>query len=410
MRTTIHTALATAALLLPSAWAQAQTVIGLTNKTPLVVRQSITSCRTAACKPVGHAKTPHPASGGTAFDATRKGVWITSGSVISLVDPLGCRTMCRPTKLAIGGEATGLAMYEPKKVLLVPTTADVIYTVSATCPPRVLTRCNLRGVIPAGWKVGGIAVDDARGLVFFTASNFGVVGTPMNVLYVAPIGSPCKPICKMQFRQCNNGVLRHVTGAAYDPCKRMLYVTDGFQTSEYSVADPRRCQIRHVKCCPLKLVSGDSYIGLAVLPTLPRGVGKSCTQRPCTFCPTMRHELLGGLPTLANSSFSLDVVNAPRNALVYMFVGLGPCSSLGFPFGCGRIHVSLTAPGPIPLGPISTGAGAGCTGSAKFTVPIPPNPALCGRTYSSQGFVLCKSAVGLGHGLTNCQTWTITGS
>lgn len=409
MRTSLQTAFATAALLVPIARAEAQNVIGLTNKTPLVVRQSTVSCKTASCKPIGHVKRPHPASGGTAFDATRKGVWITSGKVISLVDPVNCKTLCRAL-LPIAGDATGLAMYEPKRILLIPSTAGIIYTVLATCPPRLLSRCSLKGVIPAGWTVGGIAVDDVRARVYFTASNFGLPQTPANILYAAPLAFPCKPVCKTELKRCKNVALSRVTGVAYDPCRGgTLYVTDGLWTVAYAVASSGNCLIRPVRCCPLKLISGDSYIGLAVLPSLSSSTGKSCTARPCPSCPSMRHEL-GGLPTLGNPTFSLDVVNAPRNAQAYMFVGLGPCASPGFPFGCGRIHVSLSPPGPFFLGGQSTGAGVACTGSAKWTLPIPANSALCGRTLSSQAFVLCRSAVGLGHGLTNCQTWTISGT
>lgn len=408
---TLRLALAVSGLLAPSVQVvKAQSVIGLTDKTPFVVVQNMATCTPSACKPIGHKKTPHPAAGGTAFDASKNGLWITSGSLISLMDSRGCRTRCKPVKLPIAGEATGLAMYEPKNLLLAPTTADIIYTLQATCPPKVVSKCDLKSVIPNGWKVGGIAVDDVRGWVFFTASNFGIGGVPANILYVSSIGSPCKPFCMTRLLTCNKGLLRHVTGLAWDPCKGTLFATDGFQTAAYSVSKSGPCILKHIKCCPLKLPSGDSFIGLAAWPqTRIVRVGKSCTAKSCPNCPAMFHTLLGGLPAVGNPNFSLDVLLAPRNAQVYMFLGLGPCVVPGLPFGCGRIHLKL-APPPILVGINPTGPGFGCTGNAKFPLPIPPAPQLCGRTFSSQAFVLCPSSVFLGHGWTNCLSWTIVGS
>src|SRR5262245_8789200 len=158
-------------------------LIGLTGGSTLLVRQDPTTCSATSCATSGHALVD-PAAGGTAFDSLRQGVWISAGKALSLVDPTSCKDLCPPqdvAQLGLLGYVSGLAHHAPSDTLLVATTANVLYSVRPTCPPVVLGKCDLTPSIFTGSTVGGLAVDDANGIVFFTASNFAPLAAPSTV-------------------------------------------------------------------------------------------------------------------------------------------------------------------------------------------------------------------------------------
>ncbi|MBK8975797.1 MAG: hypothetical protein IPM29_07710 [Planctomycetes bacterium] len=408
MTHTIHSFLAGALLASAGLVAQSPDVIGLTDTTPLLVRQDLSTCAIRTCNPaVGSAVAAF--AGGTAHDARDRGTWVTDGARLAKVDSRNqCRLIC-PTipvpNVAAPDYATGLAFNEQTSQLFISYSNNIIHTyqVSGGCGLTLVARCI--APVPTNHIVTGLATDDVNGLLYFASQPLQPSTIAGPIVYSAPQTAPCSPICRYRIPDCGGaGFLQRITGLGFEPCRGILYVTDG--PTVVGVRPDPNCMVQFVNCCRLPV--NERYVGLCVIPADERPVGRSCTDGGCAACAlTMRH-VLSGDPAIGNPAFSLDLVSAPANSSAWLLINVGSCSATGPTLGfCGPLLV----PGsPVILGPLPTGPGAGCAGTATQPLPLPANPALCGLGLSSQYVGLCFSAAGLGTFVSNCISFVITGS
>ncbi len=404
--------LSTLALLATVGAQTPQQLVGITDSSELLT-QDLATCSIRPCKTLQEPLIS-PATGGTAVDANKGWIWLSKGASLWAVEASGCRVVCKPHNLGIGN-ITALAFYEPKDTLVIATDRHIIYTAATSdrsgplCPVRLLTKCDASSLVPTSTGtrnfIGGLAVDDAHAMVIYTVSDFAA-GAQASTVYVAQLGSECRPICRFPLRACGNQLLGPLTGAAFDPCKSQLFVTDGGQVSNLIFPNTiRACQThRFGKCCPVKLASGGRYVGLCLVPSQSTLTGRPCLGRPCPQCTTMKHTT--SWAAIGSSvSFSLD--SAPAQSRAWLMLGLGPCSSPGIthPLLCGPLY---TVPLLTGIGPLPTNGGLSqCDGHAGHSLSIPANPSLCGAILSSQFVVLCSQG---GLALSNCASTAISGS
>jgi hypothetical protein len=402
------------ALLLPGRSPVAQTpvrLIGVATSTtaasPLNLRQDPATCATVTC-PVAMPALAAAYAGGTAYDARRPAVWMTTGTTLVAFDPNTCAVLCPSVPMAnlIGNRsATGLALYEFGNVLFISDSGNSISWFQATCPPTPLAICNAP-VGAAGQIIGGLAFSDVQKRVYYSSSTFGAAAAN-NWIMVGPQSNPCQTACRLQLPDCPGVVLGPITGLAYDDCKNLLWATDGaYEVAVTITIGAAGCNIQQVTCC--KVPGAERYAGLCLQPSQSTSLGASCTSTPCAACPTMVHATVGD-PALGNSSFALTLQNAPAGVPSVMLLSTGSCSAPGIavPGWCGTVRV------PLPIG-VSfgspTGGGVGCTGGVSFGLAVPFTPALCGIPLASQFFLICPLGTAVGTGVSNCLTWMISAS
>ena len=374
------------------------------------------------CQPLTKclAAVPAPAAnpvwaGGVAWSARHGGTWATDGKILALHDLVtpvaACGVLCPPNPipgLAATEFATGLGVNESTSTMWVTISNGVmnrIQKISNTCPWTLGVTCNLP--VPAGSIVAGLDSADFHGLVVYTSSNFA--GAPNNMIYVAPQTAPCSPICVKPVPNCGTSALGPITGVACDEgaygassIPFRVWVTDGKQIEAIRY-DPASCTFATEYCC----FNGfqDPLRGLGLVPSRATPMGPNCSTGACPVCPTMEHATIGDA-AIGNPSFTLQLNNAPAGALAYMLLNFGPCTGPGVfspPF-CAPILVPVA--GWIAVGPIATGGGVGCTGSAGISLAVPLNIAFIGATFSSQYAVLCGGL--FSNAISNCLTWMVS--
>ncbi|MCC6672463.1 MAG: hypothetical protein IT458_15470 [Planctomycetes bacterium] len=409
MRSTLLTTAAFAALASVAASQTQPTLVGVTGTTPYLFRQDMSSCQVRACPiQLGPAALP---AGGTAYDARIGAVWASNGPLTGAYRVTDCTVVCPPKPLPLITPVivvvTGLAVHEARQLLFAADTLNQIHVfdIRVACQPRHVSSCRVPN-LPAGAQIGGLAVSDVQDLLFYSVS--AASGAAGNQVFVAPVASPCAPLCKFDLPACGTAPLGPVTGLAFDDCKTALWATDGGRTLGM-LWSRTACSVQPFQCCPIITTIQERLVGLCIVPSLATGTGRNCTDGACPACPSMSHETLGDA-ALGNASFALELRNAPANAQTVLVVGGGPCLAAGLPVPpfCGPLLVPLMPVAPIVVGPLATGGVGPCDGKASVNLPIPLNPAFCGVTLASQYFVVCRSAVGIGTGVTNCLSWTIT--
>jgi hypothetical protein len=385
-------------------------LIGLTSAPPSILRQSF-DCQVERCDPAFPATTLRTA-GGTAYDAILGAVWVTNGAVLGAFEARGCRAVCapRPVPLPATVAATGLAVNERARVMVITDSANVIHQFPLACPlgPRN-AGCDVSALLPAGHVLGGVATDDVNDHVLYAASAFTATN-PNNVIFVARRGNACQPHCRIPVPNCGTAPLGPITGLAFDPCASVIWATDGVQTVglRYDAAPP--CQATAVQCCRLPPAVAQRFVGLCVEPSSATPEGRSCQNGACPSCPLMAHTAIGDA-ALGNPAFALELSGAPANAQAWLVVGAGACAPSGplLPPICGPILVPLR-PAPVVVGPVPTGGTVGCTGSALVRVPIPLDRSYCGAVLSSQFLGLCTTGPAFGTFVSNCLGWAVTGT
>lgn len=378
---------------------------------PAIQRQTLCNPSIVHCGPILGAP-PLPFAGGTAYDPIRQVVWDTDGPTLVGVSytPSGgpCAITCPPMPvpgLAAGTVATGLAFEEgtPRGALwCVDSTLRLqrLAWASPTCP-NVGAVCSIAAFMPTpNHRSGGLAVSEAHGLVFYSASDFAAV-VPNSWVFAAPLANPCQPNCRLQITGCAGVLLGAITGLAFDDCTSTLYITDGRTTfaGTYTPAGGGlACQLTPLTCC---IANVGKWYGLCVEPIHPKYVGASCLGAPCPACPNMALTTNGD-PSLGNVAFGFSLSGAPTGVPSACLVNLGSCTA-GIPFACGLIHLPF-APPPISLGTIVT-AGPACAATGGWGLGIPLNPALCGIPLAAQALVVCPA---FGIGLTNAACLVIS--
>jgi len=413
MRTTHVLPFALAAL---SSLASAQgpyNLVGITRTGPFLVQQD-----SATCAFENRCNVPLPGAtqrwaGGTAYDASRGGVWVSNGAQLMLLGAEDCAVLCPPSTfpgVAASEVLTGLAMNESTGVLFALTSQGRLIRAHNTCPPTFIDACNT-GLSPTNSAAtSGLAVDEALGLLFFSYSDFA---THQSRIAYSTLLAPCQLLGSRAVGPCSPATpYNAVTGLAVDWCQSILYLTDGHRVQGWQYTyNPFTQAISYTvsQCCSGPSVLGDPMVGLCVRPPLARSVGQSCRSGLCPPCP-MDHRTITD-PTVGNPNLRLGLENAPGQSFAWLIIGGGPCAPAPtiFPL-CGPILAGGGAPPVLTLGPQLTGTGLGCSGSADWTLQVPMSSVFCGTVWSSQVAVLCPSAILPGTSLSNCLTWRLTGS
>ncbi len=411
-----------AALLGAAAPATAQTfgipeVIGLTNSpTGLhdVYMQDPTTCLIRRCRPpIGLA--PVPWAGGTAHDPRDRFTWITDGVQIAKVDPRNlCNVACPPASIpGIGPNdyVTGLAFDSITGTLYATVSDNTIREFSVTgCQLQPTAQCSV--TLPLNFVLSGCATDDESGSIWYSAAVWvGPTPTPpAAIVYKAPLSAPCRASCRFTVPDCAGNLITRITGLGYDPCRDVLWVTDGTQViGVREMPTPTTpCQIQQVQCCP-NLGLSASFIGLGVLPATERSDGRPCGTGACPVCTSMVHRLRGD-PVIGSAVFALELRQYPGQSFAFLLFNAGQCMPPGFPFLCAPVLVPL-APPPIVVGPYApTGTLGMCDAGVAQPLPIPLDPSICGQDFATQWIGICSDATGLGNFVSNCLSWTVTGT
>ncbi len=380
-------------------------VVGLTLG-PAVVVQDPFTCQVQPCLAGFLPPAMNPFAGGTAHDAGDGATWITNGLQLAKVDVRNqCQIVCPPQPIplpAAAAFATGLAYTEQTRTLWVSYSTNQIgsFTVQGC---QLLPQVLCVAPVAAGHMVTAIATDDLGGSIFY-ASSPAPGGPAFGIVFQAPIAAPCAPFCRYTIPGCAGALLPQITGLGFEPCRSILYATDGPTLVGTQILP--NCQQLPVNCCVLPFAA--PYVGLDVLPSHGVPFNPSCTQGACPVCPGLRHDTVGDA-TVGNNAFALSLKGAPANSLAILILSIGAhCSGPGIPlFFCAPIFT----PAPFAtFGAFPTGGGVGCTGGVLFPLALPGNPALCGLPMSSQWVGICPGNPLVDNFTSNCLSWTITGS
>lgn len=409
--------------------AEAQSLVALTTNTPAgapesLIEVGLNQCSVInRCAPNNFPAPTSPRAGGTAHDPRTGGTWISNGRMIAKVDPDGCRYQCPPfaipTPQGVRLEIGGLAFYETQDTLLVLDTAGAIIKLQVRdCQVQQVSRCAITLPVLPGQAFSGLAVDEATGLVFWSVSDFGG-SSPLQVVHVAQWATPCDPICSFRVTSCSPQLhpLGGITGLAFDPCERQLYVTDGriMVRGDFVRNALGGCRLENLHCCvPSAIGSGLlGAIGLCIRPAQGVEHGDSCANGSCRPCGSLRLRMTGD-PSIGNGDFGFQLLDAPVGARAFLGIGIGPCAAPGvrIPGFCGPLTLPLAPDAPIFIGPRPTLSATGqqCSGSARWGISIPNSVALCGDVFSAQAIVLCPSALAFGTAMTKCTQFRIGGS
>jgi hypothetical protein len=405
----MHRTLLLSVILATTTFAQTpQGLIGLTRTTPRLARADMSTCASQSCAgSLGPALLPY--AGGTAHDGMTGLTWVSNGTSMAGFGPSTCNLACTPFAAPVpaGTVLTGLAAYEPTRTLFIADSGNGILrlTLGSCTPALQFARCVVTGLQP-NHVIGGLAVSDTQDLLFLAGSTW--TGAPNSRVYVATRTNPCTVSCSLPVPNCGTLTLGPITGLAFDDCRSVLWLTDGRQVLGLLWNRVTCTATQVVQCCaPAAL--GEPFVGLCVEPSHATSLGTSCTSATCAACPQLQQTTRGD-PIVNNNFFALRLDGAPAQQRGWLTINTGACvPGVSLPPFCGPLRVPLGG-FFLALGPIVLGGTTGCTGSAIAVLSIPNNVTLCGLTMSSQFLVLCQSATGAGTGVSNCLSWTITGS
>ncbi len=383
-------------------------LVGITRNVPSLRHQSHAPCSLLGqcALPMPNAAALPPFVGGTAWDPTRSGAWVTNGVVTGKFDD-NCAVQCAPAPLPVigaGAFITGLEVVEGPNQLWAIDNLGILHFYTNSCPPNPLGQCNTGlGMTPIGNVTSGLAVDELQGLVFIAHPVFP---GGMNRIVVTLLTAPCAPVTQFFVPPCTTA-FGAVTGLACDWGNQILYATDGMTTvaMNYVWVFPN-LTITGFTCCAGPAAGVDPFIGLAVRPGRATSVGVPCANGTCPPCPQI-HSLAND-PVLGNAQFRLALDQAPAGAFAILAVGAGPCMAPGIavPPLCGPLY---TIPLLGTVGPNLTGGIGPCGGATTFNIPLPIAPGLAGVVFSSQCVTLCLGGAG-GFGMSNCLSWQLQGN
>lgn len=354
----------------------------------------------AACLPASMAcrsllGAPQFYAGGTTYDPRHDAVWMTNGTIVQEIELATCTVRCQFTAQVMNSSAvvSGLAMLDGGRRLLqletFPGHLGLRSYDTTVCPPTPL-RDGCIVALSTGALAGGLAVDPAGGLVFFSVSTPTALDWQTEIV-AARDSDRCNALCRVTLPRCGPFYPRSgvVTGLAYDNCNRRLFATNGRHTQALDVSDGARCVMTQTWCCPTG--STWDYKGLAYAPaTAARTVGAGCAPVHCLPCAAQA--TLAGAPVLGNRDFAIGLASAEVGSHALLVLGGGACTSgVGFPFLCGPLYPSLLPP-PFVSPPLPVlGSGGGCLGATQMNVPVPLERSLCGAPLCAQWAIACST-------------------
>jgi hypothetical protein len=402
-----------AALLSPllSPLARAQTppnLLGVTLNTTSVWEGDHATCTPISLCPTGQPSTGQFLwQGGSAWDSQSLTAWISNGNLVGRYSTSSCTAVCPPVVCprTPGSDVCGLDLYDSANELWVIDSVGGITRCSNACPPVLI---NTTFITPAliSHIPTGISIDELRGLVFFSATDFG---SPQGNgrIYVAPLSSPGSWFQFTQVVDCITTASHRITGLAVDAGNSALYWTDGRNTYKttytYSgTPTPGSVVITPQSCCIGLAVGPDPLIDLSIRWGGPTSSGLPCANGTCPSCP-MLHTLRTA--PLLGTTLQLGLDQAPLGVPSWCLLNFGSCTT-GTTFGplCGPVLTPLTA-SLATLGiNVTSSSGPPCSGTTTFLLFLPPIPALAGTPLASQCVALCPPT---GTTMSNCLSWVL---
>lgn len=379
-------------------------ITALTTTTPGILQRDPGTCAEQFCAVPGFPAASATAAGGTAYDSRRRATWISDGLTIALVDTRNqCIELCPQQPVPLSNPnayVTGLAyQHSTSEVWVTESTGRIVRYVEGGCTLVEVGRCN--APVPNPQMLTGIAVDDARGLVYYCWANFSGRSIGGQVV-VATTQSPCQPICTVDVRTRANGFsLRPLHGLGFDSCNNTLWLTDSVDMVSGSI-DILNCSWSAGAECPSSFPN-DPFAGLTVMASTEEFVGQPCASTSCGTCAPLL--LLGGGDSVyGNSGFQLDGIGLPAGANAATVFNLGACDPVGLPlpFLCGTLHISLATP-PISFTHATGGVGS-CGGTTSLAVSL-ASPSVCGVAFHAQVVGICPSG---GTFMSSCVTCQVT--
>src|SRR5262249_38171124 len=140
----MHTTICSLTLVTLTAAAFGQNnLIGLTRATPLVSQRDQPAClQLPFCNPPGFPPAlPQPYAGGSGWDPTRNGLWISNGALLAEVNPDTCAHICPPIPAPLvspNAVVTGLEVVESLNQLWMLDSFGNLYQMVLACPPLAL--------------------------------------------------------------------------------------------------------------------------------------------------------------------------------------------------------------------------------------------------------------------------------
>jgi hypothetical protein len=400
---------------LPALLAQsAPNLIGPTRNTPLIHQSVHGTCTPLpSCTPPGMPLPTVTAQwfwpGGSAWDSANSALWITTGQLVGRYGMNGCALQCGPfpcPKSSAAAEATGMDLHDGNNELWIIDSAGWISTATNACPPVPLPPSWNTGLAIAGNVVtSAIALDELRGIVFYTTCDFTGAGT----IYAALIATPNLPFATQAVFDCfPNPTL--ITGLACDAANAALYWTNGRGTFRWTYnfnnAGPSITYAPGT-CCIQVAPFADPYTDLSIRWGGATSTGAPCANGSCPACPFV-HTLRNA--PLLGTTLQLGLDFAQPGTLALCGVDFGTCATTGpvlAPF-CGPLLLPLT-PALAILGP-NIPVGGPCNASTTFFLPLPSNPIFAGTPLCSQCVALCGASgtsTGGGTMMSNCLSWVL---
>ncbi|MFY9342009.1 MAG: hypothetical protein WAT39_05950 [Planctomycetota bacterium] len=344
-------------------------------------------------------------AGGSAWDSSSNALWVTNGTLLGRYGMNGCSLQCGPIPCPRSplSEATGLDLHDGNNQLWVIDSGGWITQCTNSCPPAVINSWNTGLALAGNVATTAIAIDEIRGLIFYSTADFGAGS---GRIYAALLSNPgawfqftptfdCLPVPVL------------ITGIACDAARGELYWTNGRGTHRWSyIYNPAGPSVAFTPgtCCLNLAPFFEPYTDLSIRWGAATSTGGPCANGSCPPCPMVH--LLRNAPLLG-TTLQLGLDSAPVGAIAVCAVDFGACNPTGPvppPF-CGPILVPLTA-AMLIMGPnitVNTGGGV-CGGSTTFPLALPGNPALVGTPLASQCAVLCAPS---GTALSNCLSWVL---
>ena len=345
--------------------------------------------------------------GGIAYDARSDATWASDGSTIVSTDPSTCAIVCAPQNCprTPGSDVCGLDVYDNGNQLWIIDSAAVITRVGNDCN---LTFAQSHVIAPLGAHTPtGISVDEARGLVFYSAVDFAS-GTGDGRIYMAPLTNPGAWFGFWNVVDCFSTANHRITGLAVDGGNPAIFWTDGRNTYRATFTytgtpGPGSVVITAGTCCMMQNPGGDPFLDLGIRWGAATSTGAPCANGACLPCPNIH--VLRNAP-LVGTNLQLGLDFAQFGVPYWCVMNIGSCQTTGpsFPPLCGPLLV------PVNAAMFANGfgmqvGGVGCGASITLIQPLPaPPPSLVGLPMASQFVGLCPTG---GSSMSNCLSWVL---
>src|SRR5262249_11561264 len=226
-----------------------------------------------------------------------------------------------------GSDVCGLDLYDSANELWVVDSLGGITRCSNACPPVVQSSTFITPALISHIPTG-ISIDELRGLVFFSATDFG---SPQGNgrIYVAPLSSPGSWFQFSQVVDCITTASHRITGLAVDAGNSALYRTAGRTrykaTYTYSAPPSPGSVVSPPQSCCIGLAVGpDPLIDLSIRWGGPTSSGLPCANGTCPSCP-MLHTLRTA--PLLGTTLQLGLDLAPLGVPSWCLINFGSCTT-----------------------------------------------------------------------------------